>query len=356
MASGLAAAAPRPRDLGIAPGIYAPGPRNSITDVPGVLAGHLTLIEGADIRTGITAVLPHPGSLYQERVPAALAVANGFGKLAGATQLRELGELETPILLTNTLAVPAAAAALIGWTLAQPGNEAVRSVNPVVGETNDGFLNDIRRRALTEEHALQALSAARDVPPAEGAVGAGTGTICLGWKGGIGSSSRLLPAEQGGYGLGVLVQTNFGGRLQFLGLSFDDLRGPPSAAADGSIMILLATDAPLSARNLSRLAARTFAGLARCGAAFSNGSGDYAIAFSTHEDVRRTAVRRAQPAYLLELPNDLLSPLFQAAAEATEEAILNSLWAAQPMTGHRGSVEALPHEPVLARLRAAGQI
>lgn len=347
----------RPFELGLAPGIYAPGPGNAITDVEGVGVGQTTLIEGQDIRTGVTAVLPHTGNFYQERVPAGLAVANGFGKLAGATQLLELGELETPLVLTNTLAVPAAAAALISWTLAQPGNEAVRSVNPVVGETNDGGLNDIRRRAVQEDHVLAALRAARGGAVVEGAAGAGTGTICFGWKGGIGTASRRLPVDCGGYTVGILVQTNFGGQLTILGLPFSDLAPNPPDAIDGSIMIVAATDAPLSDRNLRRLAARSFAGLARSGSSFSNGSGDYAIAFSTHEAVRRTAVRRRAAGPLLDLPNDLLSPLFQAVIEATEEAILNSLWAAETMTGFQGrTVPALPRAVVLDRLRAARRI
>jgi D-aminopeptidase len=347
----------RPFELGITSGIYARGPKNAITDVAGVYVGHTTLVEGEDIRTGVTAVLPHSGNLYQERVPAGLAVANGFGKLAGATQLLELGELETPLVLTNTLAVPAAATAIISWTLAQPGNQTVRSVNPVVGETNDGGLNDIRRRAVEEDHVLGALRTAQGGAVVEGAVGAGTGTICFGWKGGIGTASRRLPANLGDYTMGILVETNFGGQLAILGLPFPDLPSQPPDPLDGSIMILVATDAPLSDRNLRRLAARSFAGLARSGSSFSNGSGDYAIAFSTHQGVRRTADRRRATSSLLDLPNDLLSPLFQAAIEATEEAVLNSLWAAETMTGFQGrTVPALPQPLVLARLRAAGRI
>jgi D-aminopeptidase len=348
----------RPRDHGIGPGIFRTGPENSITDVPGVRVGHLTLIEGAAVRTGVTAILPHGGNLYQDRVPAGLAVANGFGKLAGATQLQELGELETPILLTNTLAVPAAAAALIEWTLARPGNEAVRSVNPVVGETNDGFLNDIRAMAITPEHAQQALGNARRRPPAEGAVGAGTGTVCFGWKGGIGSSSRRLPRDLGGYRLGVLVQANFGGQLQLLGVPMAGLApAAASGSGEGSIVIVVATDAPLADRNLRRLAWRSFAGVARIGGDFANGSGDYAIAFSTAETVRRTALRRTRAAKLVELPNELLSPLFQAAIEATEEAVYNALWSAESMDGFQSrTVHALPLEQVLRRLRQSGRV
>jgi len=363
---------PRARDLGIAPGVLPTGPLNAITDVAGIRVGHVTLREGDDIRTGVTAILPHAGNLFQEKVPAGLAVGNGFGKLTGATQLIELGELETPIVLTNTLAVPRAADALIDWTLAQPGNEAVVSVNPVVGETNDSTLNNIRRRAVTAEHALAAIEAARGgsvvegSPPPEGCVGAGTGTVAFGWKGGIGTSSRRLSDDLGGYTVGVLVQSNFGGALQIMGipvgerlgryylkdqLAHDDalntvnsqstIRNPQSS--DGSIMIILATDAPLSDRNLTRLARRAMAGLARTGAAMSNGSGDYAIAFSTSEQVRRTPDRRSKLASLIELPNDAISPLFLAAIEATEEAIYNSLLQAKTTTGYRGrTVEALP--------------
>ncbi len=324
--------------LGLAPGTLPPGPLNAITDVKGVRVGHFTLIEGTDIRTGATAILPHAGNLFQDKVPAGLAVGNGYGKLMGVTQLTELGEIETPILLTNTLAVPRAAEALIEWTLSQPGNEEVRSVNPVVGETNDGKLNNIRARALTVEHMLEAIRMASEGPVAEGCVGAGTGTVCLGWKGGIGTSSRIVP---GGFTLGALVQSNFGGHLQ-IGAS----RLSPS---DGSIMIVLATDAPLSDRNLTRLARRGLAGLARTGASMSNGSGDYVIAFSTHEGVRRTPERRKQTWAYPETPNESMSPLFQAAIESTEEAIYNSLTMATTMSGYQGvTVEALPLEKIKA--------
>ena len=364
---------PRARDLGIRPGVLPTGPLNAITDVAGVRVGHVTLREGDDIRTGVTAILPHAGNLFQEKVPAGLAVGNGFGKLTGATQLIELGEIETPIVLTNTLAVPRAADALIDWTLAQPGNETVVSVNPVVGETNDSTLNDIRRRVVTVEHVLDCHRSRTAVGSvAEGCVGAGTGTVAFGWKGGIGTSSRRLPGELGGYTVGVLVQSNFGGVLQIMGIPVGERLGRyylkdqlpqaetdtaaanddrilrsafsiPHSAADGSIMIVLATDAPLSDRNLTRLARRAMAGLARTGAAMSNGSGDYAIAFSTSELVRRTPERRSKLASLTELPNDALSPLFLAAIEATEEAIYNSLLKAETTTGYRGrTVEALP--------------
>ncbi len=316
---------PCARDLGIRPGVLPTGPLNAITDVAGVQVGHVTLREGDDIRTGVTAILSHAGNIFQEKVPAGLAIGNGFGKLTGATQLIELGELETPIVLTNTLAVPRAADALIDWTLAQPGNETVVSVNPVVGETNDSTLNNIRRRVVTAEHVLSAITCAQTESVVEGCVGAGTGTVAFGWKGGIGTSSRRLPVSSGdslsvrlgGYTVGVLVQSNFGGVLQIMGIPVGERLGryylkdqlahddalntvnSQSAIAnpqspDGSIMIVLATDAPLSDRNLTRLARRAMAGLARTGAAMSNGSGDYAIAFSTSEQVRRTPERRSK--------------------------------------------------------------
>ncbi len=352
----------RARNLGLAPGILPPGPLNAITDVAGVRIGHFTLIEGTDIRTGVTAILPHGGNLFQDKVPAGLAVGNGYGKLMGSTQLAELGEIETHILLTNTLAVPRAAEALIDWTLSQPGNEKVLSVNPIVGETNDGKLNNIRARALTVEHMLQAIHAAKEGPIQEGCVGAGTGTVCFGWKGGIGSSSRALPGALGGYTLGALVQSNFGGVLlggsalhlssqkdvsiqeESADLSEKDHPKGATHFSDGSIMIVLATDAPLSDRNLARLARRGLAGLARTGADMSNGSGDYVIAFSTHEAVRRTPERRKGVWPYPEVPNDLMSPLFQAAIECTEEAIYNSLTMATTMTGNGVTVEALPLE------------
>ena len=342
----------RARDIGLAPGLFQPGPLNAITDVAGVRVGHVTLVEGASVRTGVTAVLPHGGNTFQDKVPAALAVANGFGKLAGATQLQELGELETPIVLTNTLSVAAGMEGLIDWTLRQPGNEGVRSVNAVVGETNDGRLNDIRARRVQPRHVLDALAAAAAGPVAEGSVGAGTGTVAFGWKGGVGTSSRALPAGMGGWTVGVLVQTNYGGVLQMDGAPVGRALGRyflqdqlEPRAADGSIMIIIGTDAPLSDRNLRRLANRAFAGLARTGAAFSNGSGDYAIAFSTAEAVRRTPERRTAAATMTELPNDQLSPLFVAVAEATEEAIYNSLLKATTVSsvidGQPVTVEAL---------------
>ncbi|MDI3306050.1 MAG: P1 family peptidase [Acetobacteraceae bacterium] len=334
--------------------MFRPGTWNAITDVAGVRVGQVTVIEGEAVRTGATAILPHGGNPYQDRVPAGLSVMNGYGKLAGATQLVELGEIETPIVLTNTLAVGRAVEAVVDWTLALPGNEAVRSVNAVVGETNDGRLNDIRRRGVTAAHVLQAITEAAEGPVAEGSVGAGTGTMAFGWKGGIGTSSRLLPPALGGYRVGVLAQTNFGGALLADGVPLGRALGKfylrdhaDRGDADGSVMLVVATDAPLSDRNLTRLAHRAMAGLARTGAAFSDGSGDYAIAFSTHPEVRRTPARRQAAAPILDLPNDLISPLFVAVAEATEEAILNSLFMARsvesrdPLTGKRVTGRAI---------------
>ncbi len=344
----------RLRDFGIAPGVLPPGPLNAITDVAGVRVGHVTLIEGDSIRTGVTAILPHGGNIFQQKVPAAIYVGNGFGKLAGYTQVRELGTIETPIVLTNTLSVPVAVKALIDYTLSLPGNEDVRSVNAVVGETNDGRLNDIRGQHVTEAHVLQAIHSATDGSVAEGNVGAGTGTVCFGWKGGIGTASRRLPEAAGGYTVGVLVQTNFGGVLQIDGLPVGKMLGRYYMSrmledgADGSCMIVVATDAPLDARNLERLAKRAILGLARTGGIASNGSGDYVIAFSTDAALR---VPYQPDSPLLEqrvLHNDFLSPLFLAAVEATEEAILNSLFMAQTMTGHKGrTIEALPIDKVL---------
>lgn len=345
----------RLRALGLSPGILPPGPLNALTDVSGVAVGQITLHAGEDIRTGVTAILPHPGNLFQEKVPAGLAVGNGFGKLAGSTQLVELGELETPILLTNTLSVAPAIDAILEWTLAQPGNERVQSVNAVVGETNDGYLNDIRGRYVTRAHGLAAIAAARPGPIIEGAVGAGTGTVAFGWKGGIGTSSRQLPTSLGGYTVGALVQSNYGGVLQIAGIPVGQALGqyylrselteqPTSVdSPDGSIMIVIATDAPLSDRNLTRLANRGLAGLARTGSAMSNGSGDYVIAFSTHEAVRRLAPAKGQLLATQEVPNDQISPLFQAALEAAEEAIYNSLCMATTVSGYRNrTVAALP--------------
>ena len=350
----------RAREIGIAPGVLAPGPLNAITDVEGVRVGQVTLTDAeAAIRTGVTAILPHGGDLYADKVPAALAVGNGYGKLMGATQIRELGEIETPIVLTNTLAVPRAADGILDWSLALPGHEGIRSLNMVVGETNDSRLNDIRARIVTPEHAVEAIESASDGPVAEGNVGAGNGTVTFGWKGGIGTSSRRLPEALGGWTLGVLVQTNYGGILQMDGLPVGETLGQyylsdhvADDRADGSIMIVLATDAPLSGRNLERLARRTFAGLARTGASITNGSGDYALAFSTHPDVRRTPERRSDVATISDLPNGQMSPLFQAAIEATEEAIYNALLMAEdidyPVAGSDAVVHALPVERVRA--------
>jgi D-aminopeptidase len=345
----------RARDLGIAPGILPVGKWNAITDVTGVKVGHLTLIEGEDIRTGVTVILPHEGNLFQEKVPTGIVVGNGFGKFIGSTQVDELGEIETPIALTNSLAVPRAAEALIEWTLARKGNEDVRSVNPVVGETNDGVLNNIRKLAVTKEHVLQALESAVSGPVAEGCVGAGTGTLCFGWKGGTGTSSRILPEALGGYSMGALVQTNFGGVLQMDGIPVGKQFGQyylkealEDTSADGSVIIVLATDAPLSDRNLKRLAKRGLAGLARTGASMSNGSGDYVIAFSTADEARRTPERRGKIWAYPEVPNDSTSPLFQAAIEVTEEAIYNSLCMAETMTGYqRSTVQQLPVEKLI---------
>ena len=360
----------RAREIGIAPGVLEPGPLNAITDVDGVLVGQVTLTDpAASIRTGVTAILPHGGDLYADKVPAALAVGNGYGKLMGATQIRELGEIETPILLTNTMAVPRAADGILDWTLARPDHDDIRSLNMVVGETNDSRLNAIRARVVTPAHAVQAIESATGGPVAEGNVGAGNGTVTFGWKGGIGTSSRRLPDALGSWTLGVLVQTNYGGILQMDGLPVGeelgqfylsdhvaDATSSGEDRADGSIMIVLATDAPLSDRNLERLARRTFAGLARTGASITNGSGDYAIAFSTHPDVRRTPRRRSEVSPLADLPNGRMSPLFQAAIETTEEAIYNALLMAEdidyPVVGSDAVVHALPVERVRAMVEA----
>ncbi len=343
---------PSARALGIIPGILKPGPLNTITDVPDVTVGHCTLATGTDIRTGVTAVLPHSENIFQDKVPAGLAVGNGFGKLAGSTQVIELGEIETPILLTNTLAVSRAAEALVEWTLRQPGNTQVYSVNPFVGETNDGWLNDIRQRTVTVDHCLQALEAAQPGPVIQGCVGAGTGVVAFGWKAGIGTASRCLPAELGGWTLGVLVQSNFGGVLQVLGRPvgvelgqyyLKDQLASAARLAGELIIIIVATDAPLSERNLTRLARRALGGLARTGASLTNNSGDYALAFSTHPERRRTPTRRRMLSAYPELPNDLVSPLFQAVIETTEEAIYNSLFFAETTTGFQGhTAYALP--------------
>jgi D-aminopeptidase len=351
---------PRAREAGIAFGVLPTGPLNAITDVAGVKVGQVTIIEGANIRTGITAILPHGGNLYQDKVPAGFAVGNAYGKFMGSTQIEELGEIETPILLTNTLNVPETAAGIIEWTLKQPGNSDVRSVNAVVGETNDGTLNDIRARRVRPADAIAAIEAAREGPVQEGAVGAGTGTIAFSWKGGIGTSSRKLPANLGGWTVGVLVQTNYGGVLHVAGVPIGQALGQyylkdelSKASGDGSCIVVVATDAPLSDRNLERLAHRGLLGIARTGSPMTNGSGEYAVAFSTNLDVRRTPERRAKPSAIVDLPNDQVSPLFEAAVEAAEEAAINSLFAAKPMDGNGHHIDALPVDQVVKLYKRA---
>ena len=349
------------RDYGVAIGVLAPGQWNAITDVPGVAVGHTTLVRGDAIRTGVTAVLPHAGNVFQDKVPAAVYVGNGFGKLAGSTQVTELGTLETPIVLTNTFGVPVAADALIDHAFSFPANGEVRSVNPVVGETNDGHLNDIRGRHVTKQDVLAAIKSASGGPVAQGNVGAGTGTVAFGFKGGIGTSSRKLPGTLGGHTVGVLVQTNFGGVLSVDGVPIgkalgkhylsDELNDSP----DGSCMIIVATDAPLDARNLERLAKRAMLGLARTGGIASNGSGDYVIAFSANPSVRVAHDSASPTQQVTVLRNDAMSPLFMAAIEATEEAILNSLFQAATMVGQDGhEVSALPVDEVLGIMEARG--
>lgn len=373
---------PRVREAGISVGILPIGPLNAITDVEGVMVGHTTILRGENIRTGVTAILPHGGNLFREKVPAAIFVGNGFGKLMGSTQVSELGEIETPIVLTSTLSVPRAADALLDYMLSLPGNEPVQSVNPIVGETNDGYLNDIRGRNITREDVLNALKGAKGGAVEEGSVGAGTGTVAFGFKGGIGTASRKLPGKLGGYTLGVLVQTNFGGLLTINGVPVgrelgkyylkEELGNAPALGCnaadtpanlnpclpnspDGSIIIVIATDAPVDARNLSRLAARAMLGLARTGAAGSNGSGDYAIAFSTAASVRihfsSEPAGRYSPRSVKVLSNDAMSPLFLAVIEATEEAIYNSLFRATTITGQGNTVESLPLDRTLEILR-----
>ena len=367
----------RARDLGIAPGIFATGEHNAITDVEGVRVGHATVREGDTIRTGVTAILPHAGNAYLSRVPAAIHVGNGFGKLAGSTQVAELGELETPILLTCTLCVWKAADAMAEWMLRQPGMEKVQSINPVVGETNDGGLNDIRARPITAAHVRQALEGAQGGAVAEGSVGAGTGTVAFGWKGGIGTSSRKLPASLGGWTVGVLVQSNYGGVLQMGGVpvgrelgqyAFKNAvsatavpgrgelarwtRDPADDRGDGSVIVVIATDAPLSDRNLRRLASRAMMGLGRTGSSASNGSGDYAIAFSTANDVRRTF--GAERLQTTELANDQTSALFQGSVDAVEEAVYNSLLMATSESGNGQTVQALALDKLRPLLRKYG--
>jgi len=362
----------RARTLGVAPGIFRPGALNAITDVAGVRVGQTTIVRGDSVRTGVTAILPHDGNIFLDRVPAAIHVGNGFGKLLGVTQVHELGEIESPILLTCTLCVWKAADALVGWMLEQPGMENVRSINPVVGETNDGTLNDIRSRPVDADAVRHALTSARGGPVEEGSVGAGTGTIAFGWKGGIGTSSRVLPASLGGYTVGVLVQTNFGGILQVLGVPVGkelgryafqhEVEGPHG---DGSIMIVVATDAPLSDRNLGRVAARAIMGLARTGSSASNGSGDYVIAFSTAQAVRRhvrfdraAAAANDSVRTVADLPNDAMSAVFEGVVEATEEAIYDSLFMATTVTGNGHTVDAIPLDSVrtiLEKYHVAGR-
>ncbi len=360
LASTPAVSQVRARDLGLRPGVFAPGPHNAITDVAGVTVGHTTIIDGDSVRTGITAILPHGDDPYQSRVPAAIHVGNGFGKLLGSTQVNELGELETPILLTCTLCVWRAADAMVEWMLARPGMERVRSLNPVVAETNDGRLNPaIRARPITAAQVQQALTGARSGPVAEGSVGAGTGTSAFGWKGGIGTSSRILSERLGGHTVGVLVQTNFGGLLTMGGVELWRTLGRHGYAAEaraqadsGSVIVVIATDAPISDRNLARLASRAMLGLGRTGSSASNGSGDYVIAFSTHSAVRRVATARRHS--ITELANEEMSALFQAVVEATEESVYNSLTMATTVRSRGGTVEALPLDQVRSLLRAAG--
>jgi D-aminopeptidase len=349
---------PRARDLGIEPGTLPPGPLNAITDVAGVLVGQITVERGDSVRTGVTAIVPHSGNLFLDRVPAAIHVGNGFGKLLGETQVTELGELETPILLTCTLCVWKAADAMVGWMLAQPGMADVRSINPVVGETNDGYvLNAIRSRPIGERDVRNALETAAGGPVEEGSVGAGTGTVAFGWKGGIGTSSRRVETGDSTWTVGVLVQSNFGGDLLILGVPVGRALGRQgvSRAANtqgpkGSIMMVVATDAPVSDRNLSRLASRAIVGLGRTGSGMGNGSGDYVIAFSTHPAVRRKL--NAARLSTSELGNDAMNGLFQGVAEATEEAIYNSLFKARTVTAKGGTVAAIPIDEVVRILDA----
>ena len=368
-------ARPRAREAGIKVGILPPGPLNSITDVSGVTVGHTTIIRGENIRTGVTAILPHSGNLFREKVPAAIFVGNGFGKLMGSTQVDELGEIETPILLTSTLNVPRVADALLDYMLALPGNEDVQSVNAIVAETNDGYLNDIRGRHVTRDDVFAALKNAKGGEVEEGSVGAGTGTIAFGFKGGIGTASRKLPAKLGGYTVGVLVQTNYGGVLTINGAPVgqeleryylkDQLtririkpcqeNPDPAQCADGSVIVVIATDAPVDARNLKRMGARSMFGLARTGAAATNGSGDYAIAFTTAIDGRvKSSTTQTRTTSLLS--NDAMSPLFLAVIEATEEAVYNSLFRATTVTGRGRTIEALPLERTLEVLRRHGLV
>jgi D-aminopeptidase len=358
---------PRARDLGIAPGVLPPGALNAITDVEGVRVGHTTVIEGDTVRTGVTAIVPHAGNVFQDKVAGAVFVGNAFGKLAGSTQVAELGTIETPIVLTTTLSVGTAMDAVVRYTLSQPGNEEVRSVNALVGETNDGGLNDIRGLHVTTEHVLAAIRNAKGGPVDEGTVGAGTGTICYGWKGGIGTSSRKLPS---GYTVGVLAQTNFGGNLTIAGVPIFKTLQPPRvraglksgatgrdvaqrfgpASGDGSCMLVVATDAPVDARDLRRIAARAVFGLGRTGSSYSNGSGDFAVAFTTAPELR-SRFGATEPQTRRVLPTDAVSPLFEAALEATEEAVYNSLFRATTVKSSIGTAEAIPIDRVRELVR-----
>jgi D-aminopeptidase len=353
---------PRASDLGLKVGILPAGPLNAITDVGGVEVGQTTIITGDNVRTGVTAILPHSDNLYRDKVPGGIFAGNGFGKLTGSTQVDEMGEIETPIVLTNTASVPRVADAVTTYILSLPGNEDVLSVNPVVGETNDGYLNDIRGRHITSDDVFAAIKKAKTGPVEEGNVGAGTGTIAFGWKGGIGTSSRKLPQSLGGYTIGVLVQTNFGGVLTIAGapvgqelgqyyLHKELQQGSEKDKADGSCMMVIATDAPIDARNLRRLAARAWLGMARTGSAASNGSGDYAIAFSTAPQLRIHSSEKSPTRHVELLTNDAMSPLFLAVIEATEEAIYNSMFRATTMSGNAHTVEALPIDKTIEILR-----
>ena len=353
---------PRASDLGLKVGILPTGPLNAITDVAGIEVGHTTIINGDNVRTGVTAILPHSGDLYRDKVPGAIFVGNGFGKLTGSTQVDEMGEIETPIVLTNTASVPRVADAVTTYILTLPGNENVLSVNPVIGETNDGYLNDIRGRHITPDDVFAAINKAKTGPVEEGNVGAGTGTVAFGWKGGIGTSSRKLPQNLGGYSVGVLVQTNFGGVLSIAGAPVGQELGryylhnelqqdSGKNKADGSCMIIIATDAPIDARNLRRLATRAWLGMARTGSAASNGSGDYAIAFSTAPQLRIHTSEKSPTRHAELLTNDAMSPLFLAVIEATEEAIYNSMFRATTMSGNGHTVEELPIDKTIEILK-----
>jgi len=353
---------PRIRDLGVAPGIFQHGPLNAITDVAGVRVGHVTLIEGESVRTGVTAIVPHGGNVFKEKCRAAVYVGNGFGKAAGFLQVQELGTLETPIILTNTLAVGTAIEAVVSWTLEQAGNEHVRSVNAVVGETNDGYLNDIRGMHVQREHVVQAIERAKGGAVEEGSVGAGTGTMTMGWKGGVGTSSRVLPDSLGGWTIGALVQTNYGGALTIDGARVGEALGrhafrqavPDEGAGDGSCMIVVATDAPLDSKSLERVAKRAILGLARTGSFMSNGSGDFVIAFSVRNRVAHSSEQATARVELLR--SDRLSPIFAATVEAVEEAVYNALAAAETVKGRDGNLgESLPIERVRELLRTDGR-